>query len=143
MTIENMTTEIRAALSDLPQDDAIAGARRLLEILGYRSDRTLPLTGSVNDFIEEFPAPNPDTLTENDFRQDVASVHVVFQITNAEIAESVNAQGELFTDSSFDEGDSKSFVFIAVELNKKTYPRGDYAKFTRVTCPRRLYHPLC
>ena len=140
MTIENMTTEIRAALSDLPQDDAIAGARRLLEILGYRSDRTLPLTGSVNDFIEEFPAPNPDTLTENDFRQDVASVHVVFQITNAEIAESVNAQGELFTDSSFDEGDSKSFVFIAVELNKKTYPRGDYAKFTR-EINKRLNQP--
>lgn len=140
MTTENMTTEIRDALSDLSQDDPIAGARRLLETLGYRSDRTLELTGSVSDFIKEFPAPNPDTLTERDFRQNVASVHVVFQITNTEISESVNAQGGLFTASSFDEGDSKSFVFSAVQLKDGTYPRGDYAKFTR-EINKRLSQP--
>ena len=140
MTIENMTTEIRAALSDLSQDDPIAGARRLLETLGYRSDRTLELTGSVSDFIKEFPAPNPDTLTERDFRQNVDSVHVVFQITNTEISESANVQGGLFTASGFDEGDSKSFVFSAVELKDGTYPRGDYAKFTR-EINKRLSQP--
>lgn len=140
MTIENMTTEIRAALSDVPQDDAIAGARRLLETLGYRSDRTLELTGSVHDFIAAFHAPTPDTLTERDFLQEVASIHVVFQITNAEIAESVNAQGGQFTVGDIDKGNSKSFVFIAVELNEKTYPRGDYAKFTR-EINKRLNQP--
>ena len=139
MTTENMTTEIRAALSDLPQDDPIAGARRLLETLGYHSDRTQELTGPVSDFIEAFPAPTP-TLAEKDFRQEVASVHIVFQITNTEISESANAQGRLFTASSFNEGDSKSFVFIAVELKDRTYPRGDYAKFTR-EINKRLSQP--
>ena len=140
MTTENMTTEIRAALSDLPQDDPIAGARRLLETLGYHSDRTLALTGPVSDFIEAFPAPAPGTLAEKDFRQEVASVHVVFQITNTEISESASAQGRLFTTGSFNEGDSKSFVFIAVELKDRTYPRGDYAKFTR-EINKRLSQP--
>ncbi len=140
MPIDNMTTEIKAALSDVPRDDAIAGARRLLETLGYRSERTLELTGSVHEFIEAFSAPTPDTLTERDFRQEVASVHVVFQITNAEIAESVNAQGGQFTVGDIDKGNSKSFVFIAVELNEKTYPRGDYAKFTR-EINKRLNQP--
>ena len=140
MTTENMTTEIRAALSDLPQDDPIAGARRLLETLGYLSDRTQELTGPVSDFIEAFPAPTADTLAEKDFRQEVASVHIVFQITNTEISESANAQGRLFTASSFNEGDSKSFVFIAVELKDRTYPRGDYAKFTR-EINKRLSQP--
>ena len=43
MTTENVLNEIKTALSDLSQDEFAGGARRLLDTLGYRSDRTLEL----------------------------------------------------------------------------------------------------
>ena len=128
MKTDNISNEIKAALSDLPQDDFIAGARRLLETLGYRSDRTLDLPGPVNDFIRVFPAPNPGTQTETRFRERATSARVLFQFTDSEIAA---AQPSLLDSGEYDTGNRRSFMFIAVELQDASYPRGAYVELTR------------
>ena len=140
MTTGNILNEIETALAEVPQGDFVDSGRRLLETLGYRSERTLELPGDVEEFIDAFPAPSPDTQTERRFRQQAASVHILFQITDSEIEELTRSQGQLFTVSSFDKGDTKSFVFVSVELSSESYPRGVYAEFTREV-NKRLSQP--
>ena len=121
---------IRSALAKVPKSDFLAAAKVILATLGYRSERTLELSGRVDEFIDRFPAENENTKSEQAFRDIAQSVRILFQITGKEIA--VSSQTELFnTDSSFDKGTSGSFIFICCELNGNRYPRGKYAQFTR------------
>ena len=118
---------IQVALAALPAGDFAPAAHSLLAALGYRSERTLELSGSADDFIEQFPASNENTQTEQAFRDDVQSACILFQVTDAEIA----AQSALFDAGDFDAGNARSFLFAAVELNGTSYSRGQYAIFTR------------
>ena len=128
MTTRNILNEIETALADMTQGDFVDAGWRLLETLGYRSERTLELSGTVNDFIRVFPAPNPGTQTETHFRERATSARVLFQFTESEIAA---AQPSLLDSGDFDTGNSRSFMFIAVELQDASYPRGVYVELTR------------
>ena len=104
--------------------------KNLLETLGYHSERTLELSGSAEDFIQAFPAQKRNTRTEQAFRENAQSVRILFQVTSDEIA--ANRQSAFgFGAASFEKGESKSFIFVAVELKNKSYPRGEYAAATR------------
>ena len=128
MTTGIILNEIETALADMTQGDFVDAGRRLLDTLGYRSDRTLDLSGEVEEFTDTFPAPNPDTKSETRFREHVASARILFQFTDSEIAAS---QPSLLGSGNFDTGISRSFMFIVVQLRNKSYPRGAYIEFTR------------
>ena len=108
----------------------------LLAALGYQSERTLELSGSVDDFIAEFPAFTLNTKTEHAFRQNVTSVQLVFQFTDTEIAD--DAQQTLFEPDAANNGYANSFLFFAVELKANNYSRSKYAEFTREINKRLL-----
>ena len=128
MTTSNILSEIETALDGITQGDFVDAGRRLLETLGYSSDRILNLSGTVDDFIAEFSAPNPNTQTEMRFRERAASAHILFQFTDSEISA---AQPSLLDRGEFDKGEARSFMFFAVELRGKSYPRGAYIELTR------------
>ena len=126
------------AMTGVPLADA---AQALLAEMGYRSDRTLPgQSGEVAHFLTQFPATNPNTRTEREFQDNAKSTHLLFQLTNAEIEIGTSGQGTLLTAGSFDKGNLKSFLFVAVELEKNQYARGRYAAFTR-EINKRLSQP--
>ncbi len=141
-------TEIRAALAAMPGNDLAPAAQRLLDTLGYRSQRTLDnQSGAVDGFITTFPTIRRDgttatepTQSERAFRDQAASVRIIFQFTNTEIAAAAAAQRALFEDDAFDSGNAQSFMFTAVELKQNRYPRGQYARFTR-EINKRLSQP--
>ena len=120
--------EIESALAAIPVGDFLETSKDLLAVLGYRSQRTMKLSGTAEGFIQTFPAENKNTKTEQEFRNNAKSVELVFQVTSDEIADS---QPNLFESRAFDEGLIKSFVFFTVELKDKGYPRSKYAQFTR------------
>ena len=122
--------QILSALAAIPDSDFLATTKDLLEVLGYRSERILKLSGDPEDFIQQFPSPNENTKTEQAFCENAQSVRFIFQFTSAEIASS-NQQTLNFEAASFDKGNTSSFIFSAVELKKDTYARGQYAQFTR------------
>ena len=62
--------KIRTALAAVPKSDFLPAAQDILANLGYRSERTLELSGSVDDFIRRFRAPNENTKSEQLFRKD-------------------------------------------------------------------------
>ena len=120
----NIKTRIGHALTALPNAEFTGAAKHLLGVLGYESERTLDLSGSANDFLYQFPAPNENTQTEQAFRNNVQSVRILFQVTDTEIAAARSTDG-------FDAGNARSFLFVAMELDGETYTRGQYAQFTR------------
>ena len=141
----NIRTKIGAALSGLSSGDFVPAAQRLLDTLGYRSQRTLSdQSGAVDSFINTFPTIRRDSTTatqsECAFRKQATSVRIIFQIANAEIAAAASAQRALFEDNAFDSGNAQSFIFMAVELSEPHYPRGQYARFTR-EINKRLAQP--
>ena len=136
-TADSLQDQLKEALHTVPNLDFTNAARDLLNLLGYQSDRTLiGQTGEVDDFIRNFPADSPDTKSEQEFRNACSSLQILFQVTGTEIA----AQQHLFDTSHFDHQNSSSFIFVASELNRDTYPRGHYARFTR-EINKRLNQP--
>ena len=130
---------IKSALSAISHTcEFLEKSKELLATLGYRSELILDLSGTVDDFFEEFPPRNPNTKTEQEFRKYAESVQLVFQFTSDEIAD--DPQGTLFESASFDKGNIKSFLFCAVELKDNDYSRTKYAEFTR-EINKRLFAP--
>ena len=121
---------IADALARFADGDIAAESKHLLGVLGYRSERTIAnQTGDVDAFLTNHPALNPNTKSETDFLSAAASVHLVFQVADEEIAAAV--QQSILTSGAFDSGIARSFIFVAVELSGNHYPRGTYAQFTR------------
>ena len=120
---------IKSALAGMSTGDLLDKSKDLLATLGYQSERTVALSGTVDDFFREFPALNPNTKTEQEFCENVESVKLVFQFTSDEIAD--DPQGMLFESASFDKGNISSFLFCAVALKDNIYSRTKYAEFTR------------
>ena len=116
--------EIQSALAKIPTGDFLETAKELLAVLGYRSERTEELWETVDEFIEELPARTKNTKTEQEFRDEVESVDLLFQVTDNEI-------NNVFESTAFDRGNAKSFMFFTVELKGNDYPRSKYAQFTR------------
>ena len=120
---------IKSALPAMSTGDLLEKSKDLLAILGYLSERTLELSGTVDVFFQEFPALNPNTKTAQEFRKHAESVKLVFQFTSAEITDDI--QQTLFESDSFDKRNIESFLFCAVELKDNNYSRTKYAEFTR------------
>ena len=130
--------KIKSALSAIPTDNFLEKSKNLLATIGYRSERTLQLSGTVHDFFQEFPPLNPNTKTEQEFRKHAESVQLIFQFTSDEITDDI--QQRLFESDGFDKGNIKSFLFCAVELKDNIYSRTKYAEFTR-EINKRLFAP--
>jgi hypothetical protein len=71
---------IQSALAVILDGDFAATSKALLATLGYQSGRTLELSGTVDDFIDDFPALNPNTTSERAFRDAAASVQLLLQL---------------------------------------------------------------
>ena len=125
-----MRENIQSALKAIPTCDFLSATKDLLNILGYQSERIMELSGDPEDFIQQFPALNENTSTEQTFRKHVQSIQIVFQMTNDEIV-SANQQVLGLEATSRKEGRQKSVLFVAVELKEDNYAPGIYDEFTR------------
>ena len=130
---------IKSALAAMQNGVLLEKSKDLLSTLGYRSELTLELSGTVHDFFEEFPPLNPNTKTEQKFRKHAESAQIIFQFTKDEIEDDPE-QMTLLESNSFDKGNTKSFLFCAVELKDNRYSRTKYAEFTR-EINKRLFAP--
>ena len=106
---------IKSALAAIPTGEFTETSKAVLATLGYHSERTLELSGTVDDFIEDFPAENPNTKTEQAFRNIVESVQLLFQFTSDDIAGGTQQTLDLA------EGWANSFLFFAVALKAQHY----------------------
>ena len=125
-----ITSDIRA----LASGDLAAGATKLFATLGYESTRLAPDTDDdrPDAFLKRL-ANVTDTQSEREFRKEVSSVKLLFQVTDTEIQSAGSAQGGMFENvaGAADDGIIQSFFFAVAELKRKSYPRGVYARVAR------------
>ncbi len=101
-----------------------AGARALLGVLGYASERRVEV-GGVEAFIALLEEGRPLTKQQRQLLGRWRSVDIVFQITGEEIGENPG----LFRD--FDQGHAGSFLFVAADLDGCAWSRGELAEMMR------------
>ena len=85
MNFKNLRGRIADALRQVRGNGFLVGARDLLGVIGYESERAIDLSGSVHDFLDQFRAPNENTQTEQAFRENVQFIRLFFQVTGEEI----------------------------------------------------------
>ncbi|MEA3226346.1 MAG: hypothetical protein U9Q07_10385 [Planctomycetota bacterium] len=124
-----MKQQIKTALQAFSGSDLRAASIRLLNTLGYQSEKALDLDNTPDAFIAEFDK------RDREFRKDKAlferwkSVEFLFQITDDEVR-NAGAQSTLF-DSGYDHGNYQSYLFFALDLEKDHYTRTQFADITR------------
>ena len=112
-----------------------AAAEKLLNTLGYHSERKAAVSRSVADFMSKYPAA--ETQSAKQFRAAVADVNIVFQLAQGEIEESIrrgDIQPDLAlssTSTPFQKRKVESFLFVAADLRPGHYSRSNYADFVR------------
>ena len=80
MSTENIRKEnIKAALAALPGDDFLAAAD-LLETLGYRSELTPELRGSVGEVVGALGLEEKHTNAARNLNDNVRSMGFIFQV---------------------------------------------------------------
>ena len=130
MSTENIKKNIAAALAVLPDADFLATARGLLETLGYQSELTTELRGSVDEVVDTLGLEKRHTNAARNLSENVRSAGFIFQVG----ADEIDANGQKTLDwgtASFERGHTERFNFVAVELRDRSYARGKYAEFTR------------
>ena len=129
--MSDIRDDIKAALAECAAATSrgfAATSEKLLNTLGYRSERKVALSGNVAEFMRAYPAT--ETKNADKFRKDAANVNIVFQFAESEIDDSVQ-RGLLPPLTQFRKKDTASFLFVAADLRPKHYSRSDYADFVR------------
>ena len=120
-------SQIAEALAGFEKHSLADAARGLFNVLGYRSDRTLPLK-SVAEFVDAFDPNRRINPTERALLDRLVSLRLLFQLTDAELT----SQSDLLSDSgSVENTRIHSYLFFAVELSAGTYTRTALSSIAR------------
>jgi len=122
--------QIHNALKAFARGTLRDNARRLFDVLGYRSERRIDLSPNTAEaFLDQFDPEgklNAKTALLDHWR----SVDLLFQLTGDEINQTM--QGRLpFSGGRVDDKIIESYLFFTVDLTNDQYTRTQFADFTR------------
>ena len=121
---------IANALQRFENGNLAENTRRLLEILDYRSDRTIALEpNTVEGFIEIFDQLGGINSDKAQL-QEWESIDFLFQLTEAEIVENTQLQID-FEDYSVDDRIIESYLFFVLRLRGSSYTGAQLSQITR------------
>jgi hypothetical protein len=124
---------IQSALKGLASQPLAQAAPKLLQSLGYSSDKTADLGQTAEDLlanIEQF-RPELGKIGDKVKAERWKSCAFLFQLTNDEIPSLAIGQIPLGTDHKIARSQIESFVFLAIELQGESWSRTDLATITR------------
>lgn len=118
---------IREAIETFADGPLRESSIQMLSTLGYQSDRTLPDIDNIEDFLDLGEGKLSERQAEL-LREHWSRVKFVFQVT----ADELRGQNSPSFATEFARGRIKSFLFLAVDLKQRGYPRGRLAEMTRI-----------
>ena len=120
--------DIKNALKCFTDGNLADNARHLLDILGYRSERTMSLEpNTAEEFIDNFDPSN--TMNPNRARlNEWESIDLLFQLTATEVT--LSDQPPLDVEG-IDNSIFQSYLFFALKLRGRVYTRTQLAQITR------------
>src|SRR5690606_8386051 len=117
---------------DVSQSDGRDAARALLNALGYSSEKTIRLDGSVAQFLSMVDHDGKLSASERAQTHRWNSADFVFQMTNDEPRMLAQGQKELFLgESDYHRSIFESFVVLTIELEDRDWTRTKLAEITR------------
>jgi adenine-specific DNA-methyltransferase len=126
----DLKKSIQAALINFENNPLADSARALLQVLGYQSDKTLPIKPNTADTFQAMFDPRKVMKAEAKL-DEWKSVDLLFQVTSDEISMALKQQEGMFVNKKIDKVLIESYLFFAIELTCKTYSRTDLANITR------------
>ena len=124
---------IQSALKALASQPLAQAATKLLQSLGYSSDKTADLGRTAETLlpnIEQF-RPELGKIGDKVKAERWRSCAFLFQLTNDEIPSLAIGQIPLGADQKIARSQIESFVFLAIELQGESWSRTDLATITR------------
>ena len=124
--------KIERALLQFANGNLADNAKRLLNVLGYRSERTMQLEPNTPEgFLSAFEIKDDDRFNPNRAMiAELESIDLLFQLTEEEIGNNPNLEIP-FGDSGIDETRMESYLFFAIKLNGDHYTRTQLSQITR------------
>ncbi len=122
---------IRQALAAFSTVDVSDASLKLLETLGYTSEKRLDLPSDPEQFVTLVDSET--IISKSNLLLDSwCAAHFLFQLTNDEIPGLARQQLSLIgPDSSYRKGVIESFVFLAIEIEDRDWSRTDLTKIVR------------
>jgi hypothetical protein len=121
---------IASALGDFQSQPLSTAARGLLNLLGYKSDRTVSLPNSTT---QAFLGLIRDSASGASFSEEKAlcadwkTADLLFQLTDEELS----GHRTLFKETEVNPGLLRSYLFFAIELTGQNYARGKLTGIAR------------
>jgi hypothetical protein len=116
---------IRDAVLALAEADLTDGGRKLLDVMGYRSPKTLAAPAAPAQFLAALGMDAARFETDR-----WRAVHFLFQLTGDELP-ALSRGGDPATSDSFQRGAIDSFVFLAIDLDDGGWSRRQLVAIVR------------
>jgi len=129
---ERKRGEIEQALQALTGTPFGAGALKLLEVLGYKSNRRLKArSSSSKDFLALFEQ-SKELNAKQALLDQWQSAEFLFQLTGDEVHDTRQVTMQFENVGKWEKSRIESYIFLAIELKPGHYTRSDLASITRV-----------
>jgi adenine-specific DNA-methyltransferase len=123
---------IKQALGSFHHAAPREGARAILSALGYTSEKTIRLDGSVSQFLSIVDRDGKLATSEHAQTHRWKGADFVFQLTNDELPMLAEGQKDLFLgESDYHRSIIESFVFLTINLEDRDWTRTELAEITR------------
>lgn len=126
--MKELKEQIQEALTSFGSGNLAANATRLLNILGYKSERTFQLSpNNYKGFADMFQSVPSNFDTEKAKVKDWQTIDIIFQLTEDDIKKNHS----LFETKKYSDKIIESYLFFALSLTGDKYTRGDLVRITR------------
>lgn len=121
-----LLSAIKAAAQELAGPDLASAGRALLDVLGYRSPKTLDAPSEPSKFLSALEMEP----TRFEGLERWSAVHFLFQLTGDELP-ALSRGGDPATGEAFQRGAIDSFVFLALDLDDEPWSRRQLVAIVR------------
>ena len=124
--------EIEGALHQFANGNLADNAKHLLNVLGYKSERTMRLRpNTLKGFLSAFNLEDEGKFNQKRaLAKNWESIDLLFQLTNEEIRVNRNLEID-FGGGGIDTGRMESYLFFAIKLEESHYTRTELSEVTR------------
>ncbi len=132
-TVE-LKKHIQSSIKAFENTEFLETACQFWNVLGYSSSRRLDKqTYSYNEFTQHF-SQTYKIRDDKALKEHIENIHILFQVSDEEIRDSIAQQLQLFSESEFkvfQTDNIYSYLFAAVEVKKENLTRTELANLTR------------
>jgi adenine-specific DNA-methyltransferase len=122
--------QIQSALKAFASGNLRDNARRLFNVLGYRSEKRIDFSPNTAEVFRETFDPKKQLKEKTALLDHWRSIDLLFQLTSDEVTQIM--QGQLaFSGGRVDDKIIESYLFFAVDLTNDRYTRTQFADITR------------